>query len=101
MIGEAQRPKVVRTVGVILIIVVCICFYIAYFSFWTDTSTRNTYDGFGRMVEISPFFIRFVLGEESYWAGLAWFIFDVVIFLGGIISGICMIKWSLKKCACK
>jgi amino acid transporter len=62
--------------------------FMAYFIRTFDPETGITSDGLGRMLLPTPWIAKFVFGEDSDWAGWAWFGMDFVIFWGviGIIA---------------
>lgn len=68
--------------GLILIISSFIGGFIAYFVSSYNPSTGVFYDGFGRVQYSTPWFVRFIFGQERMWAGWLWFFGDMVIFLG-------------------
>jgi len=56
----------------------------AYFVTKFDPVNKMSYDGFGRLLTESPFFVRIIFGQERFWAGWSWFIADLIIFWGGV-----------------
>jgi hypothetical protein len=52
------------------------------------------YDGVGRELSKSPWITRLIFDEDRLWAGWKWFIADLIIFWGGIIAGINLVKFG-------
>jgi len=63
---------------------ILVCGFIAYFMVSIDPSTHQQFDGFGRPLSESPWFMRMIFGEERLWVGWFWFIGDMIFFWGGI-----------------
>ena len=57
---------------------------LAYFLISFNPATQQHFDGLGRALEASPWFIRFIFGQDREWPGLGWWLFDFVWFWGGI-----------------
>jgi|ERR1051325_775431 hypothetical protein len=53
-------------------------------------------DGFERQLSETPLIIRFLLSEESRWAGWGWFAIDLVV--GWVLFTLCylLLKWSYR-----
>ena len=88
--------KVIGFLGVAIIITVFIVGFVAYFVFSFDPSMGVTFDGLGRRLSESPWFMRLLFGEERLWAGWKWFILDMVIFWGSIGIGGALVSWGFK-----
>lgn len=88
--------KVIGYIGVALFVVVFIAGFLGYFITSVDPQSRTMYDGLGRPLSESPFFIRLVFGQERLWAGWGWFIVDLVIFWGGVGLGFSLAKYGFK-----
>lgn len=88
--------KLIGCLGVATIISVFIAGFIAYFVFSFDPRTGMTYDGFGRELSESPWFMRLIFDKDRSWAGWKWFILDLVIFWSGIIIGVNLAKFGFK-----
>ena len=89
--------KIAGYLGFIIITIILIAGFIAYFIFSFDPQTQITCDGFGRQLYDSPFFMRLIFGQERLWTGWVWFIGDMLIFWGGLGLGINLIKWGFNK----
>jgi hypothetical protein len=55
--------------------------FLAYFI--TSSSNGVIIDGLGRLLSESPLLLRMIFGQDRLWAGLGWFIADMIIFWGG------------------
>jgi hypothetical protein len=60
--------------------------FLAYFIFSTD-SAHVMHDGLGRVLTDSPWFMRFIFGQDRQWAGWGWFVGDFLIFWAGLLIG--------------
>ena len=89
--------KAIGWVGVAFILCAIIAGFIAYFVFSFDPQTKVTFDGFGRQLSESPWFLRLILGQDRLWAGWIWFIADIIIFWSVIGIGISLSKWGFKE----
>ncbi|MCH8916813.1 MAG: hypothetical protein IIC52_02045 [Proteobacteria bacterium] len=71
---------------------------LAYFVVSFDPVTRQTFDGLGRELEPSPWFISFIFGQGANWPGWRWWLADFVVFWGGIgiIAGLANLGSRLK-----
>jgi len=78
-----------RIIGGFIILPVFALGFLAYYTYTFETNI--TLDGLGRQLYNSPWFIKLIMGEDRLWAGWIWFICDVIIFWGGIISGFALI----------
>ena len=74
--------KALITIAVVLAIGILLCGVLAYFV--TNAENGIIIDGLGRKLSLSPFFVRFFLGQERLWAGWFWFIADIIWFFGGL-----------------
>jgi hypothetical protein len=74
--------KLFGYLGVAIIICEIIAAVIAYFVVSVDPHTGMTFDGFGRQLSESPILMRLVL--------------DLIIFWGGIVSGINVAKFGFQ-----
>ena len=88
--------KAVGWFGVSVIVAIIGAAFMAYFIFSFDPLTKTTYDGLGRQLYESPWFMRFFFGQDRQWAGWLWFVGDLIIFLGGMAFGINLAKWGFK-----
>ena len=70
--------------GVMVVVSVFIAGFIAYFSFSVDPESGVVFDGFGRPLSETPWFITFFFGQDTLWPGWAWFFGDMAIFWGCI-----------------
>ena len=70
--------------------------FVAYFITSFDSVTHTWLDGFGRPLTESPWFMRFIFGQDRLWAGWGWFLADMVIFWGGIALGFGLVDYGLK-----
>lgn len=78
--------KVLYGLAAVLGIGVFVIGFFAYFVRSYDPSTAQLYrDGLGRALELTPWFVRFIFGSDSLWAGWGWFAADFVWFWGGIL----------------
>lgn len=89
--------KIVGWFGAAIIACVVIAGFIAYFVYRTDPDTNIMYDGFGRRLSESPFFVRWFFGQERLWAGWLWAIGDMVIFWGGLFIGTLLAGWGFQE----
>lgn len=55
------------------------------------------FDGFGRPLSESPFFVRLVFGQDRLWAGWGWFLGDMAIFWGGVVAGAGLVSYGFKE----
>lgn len=70
-----------------LIVIVTIVFtFKAYFMFQYSGIEGKYFDGWGRELTKAPFPMNMILQEES-WAGLKWFVFDMVAFWTTVLIG--------------
>lgn len=93
---ENAMRKIIGYLGVGIIISVFVVGFIAYFVFKFDPGTGTTYDGFGRHLTESPWFVRLLFSEDRLWAGWGWFLADMVIFWGGIGIGSWLATFGFK-----
>ena len=91
--------KLVGVLGGIIVAVALICGFLAYFVYDTDAQTNIMYDGLGRELSASPFFIRWVFDADRLWAGWFWFIADVVVFWTGVVGGGAIAVWGFERAA--
>ena len=68
----------------------------AYFVTKFNPANKAFYDGFGRPLTTSPFFMRIVFGQERLWAGWSWFLMDLIIFWGGIAIAWYLVDFGFK-----
>jgi hypothetical protein len=66
--------------------------FLAYFVISFDPATRHHFDGLGRELEPSPWFIRWIFGQDRDWPGWGWWLFDFVWFWGGIAIAYGLVK---------
>lgn len=69
----------------------------AYFVTKFNPVDKTFYDGFGRLLNPSPFFMRMVFGQDRFWAGWSWFLIDLIIFWGGMAIAILLINLGYKE----
>jgi uncharacterized membrane protein SpoIIM required for sporulation len=89
--------KAIGWLGVAIIVGVFIAGFIAYFISSFDPPTKISYDGFGRQLCESPWFMRLIFGQNRLWVGWVWFIGDMIIFWAGIGLGASLAGWGLNK----
>lgn len=70
--------------------------FIAYFMRSVDLATHIWYDGWGRRLSETPWYVRFIFGQERDWPGWQWFIADLVIFWGGVGIGALLIQTGFR-----
>ncbi len=88
--------KLALYAGAVVIVIVFVAAFVAYFVSALDVTTQQLADGFGRPLSESPLFMRLVLGQDQLWAGWTWFLVDLVVFWGGIAIGYLLIGYGLK-----
>jgi hypothetical protein len=88
--------KLFGYLGVAIIICEIIAAVIAYFVVSVDPHTGMTFDGFGRQLSESPILMRLIFGQDRLWPGWKWFVLDLIIFWGGIVSGINVAKFGFQ-----
>jgi hypothetical protein len=88
--------KLIGYLGGGIIVAVLIAGFVAYFIRSVEPSTKIIYDGFGRQLSESPWFIRLIFGQDRLWVGWGWFIGDMFIFWGGILIGVSLAKFAFK-----
>lgn len=91
--GEIMR-KLSQVVGGALILTALVLAFIAYFVSSVDPVSHQWFDGLGRPLSGSPWFMRFVFGQDRQWAGWFWFLADQVMFWGGIAIGVALLGYS-------
>jgi hypothetical protein len=82
--------------GVAIIICEIIAAFIAYFVVSSDSHTGMTFDGLGRQLRESPILMRLIFGQDRLWPGWKWFALDLIIFWGGIVSGVGLVKFGFQ-----
>jgi hypothetical protein len=80
--------KIFAVLGGFWIIAILILSFLAYFV--TEPGPR---DGLGRHLYYSPIFVRMIFGQDRLWPGLAWFIGDMVIFIGSSGLALLIFEW--------
>jgi len=93
---EVIMRKAIGWLGVVIIGCVFIAGFIAYFIFSFDPQNKIPFDGFGRQLYESPWFMRLIFGQDRLWPGWGWFIGDMIIFWGGIGLGFSLAGWGFK-----
>jgi hypothetical protein len=88
--------KLLGYVGGTIIFGVFVAGFIAYFVTSFNAETHTWLDGFGRPLSESPWFIRFMFGQDRLWAGWDWFLADMVIFWGGVAVGFGLVSYGFK-----
>ena len=88
--------KVLAIIGGAILFAVFFAAFIAYFITSNPPGTYIWVDGFGRVLSESPWFMRFIFGQDRLWAGWGWFAADMVIFWGGIAAGFSLINYAIK-----
>jgi hypothetical protein len=83
-------------IGGAIILGVFVAGFIAYFVTSFDAGSQTWLDGFGRPLSVSPWFMRFVFGQERLWAGWGWFFADMAIFWGGVALGFGLVNYGSK-----
>ena len=68
------------------IIAALIAGFLGYMTVSLDPTTQEYTDGLGRTLGPSPFFMRFVFGQDKLWAGWGWWVIDMLWFWGGIAA---------------
>jgi hypothetical protein len=89
--------RIVGFIGAVIVIAVLIAGFMAYFVTNTDPVTNVMYDGLGRPLSASPFFVRFIFGQDRLWAGWLWLIGDMVIFWSGLLAGSSLASWGFQE----
>ncbi len=89
--------KAIGWVGVVIIVCILVAGFVAYFVTSLDPRTKIAYDGFGRPLCESPWFMHLIFGQDRLWAGWLWFLGDIVIFWGGAGLGINLAGWGFKE----
>lgn len=89
--------KLGSIVGGLILVSIFVCGFIAYFVTSFDADTRQWFDGFGRPLSQSPWFMRVIFGQERLWAGWLWFMADMTIFWGGIAVGFSLVSFGTDK----
>ena len=70
----------------ILFIAIFVLCFLAYFVSSFDSATGVWRDGLGRELEDAPSIARLFFGANRKWPGWGWFVVDLVIFWGGIVT---------------
>ena len=65
------------------IIAILVAVVLGYFVVSFDPATQQYTDGLGRQLGPSPFFMRFVFGQDRLWSGWGWWVMDMLWFWGG------------------
>jgi hypothetical protein len=88
--------KIFFSAGVLIGISAFIGGFIAYFVVGIRDN-GEMYDGWGRSLIESPWFVRLIFGQEKLWVGWKWFIVDIVVFwsLIGVAYAVCAIGLML------
>jgi hypothetical protein len=76
--------KLVGYAGLVIILIVFVAGFFAYFVRSFDAANRVWYDGLGRALSDTPAIVRFFFGKEREWTGWLWLLTDFVVFWGGI-----------------
>jgi len=71
--------------GVGICIAVLVAAFLAFFT------TGQSTDGLGRPLVQSPVIMRFLFGQDRLWAGLGWFLADLIWFWGGLALGVALL----------
>lgn len=100
-IYKKQTPQIIRKMALVMGSIILISIFIAgiaaYYITTTDPQTHLMYDGFGRGLSETPFFIRMLFGQDRLWAGWLWFIGDMIIFWGGLGVGFSLVTFGSKE----
>ena len=80
--------------GGVILVGILVCGFIAYFVVSIDPNTHQQFDGFGRQLSESPWFMRMIFGQERLWVGWFWFIADMIIFWGGAGVGLMLLDFD-------
>jgi len=86
--------KVLVYIGGAIILSVFVAAYFGYFVTSFNTETHIWLDGLGRPLSESPWFMRFIFGQNHLWAGWGWWLADMVIFWGGIAVGFGLVNYG-------
>ncbi len=89
--------KIFRTVGLILVVGSFGFTFIAYFVSSYNPTTGVFYDGLGRMLTDSPWFMKWIFAEGKLWAGWKWFFLDMVSFWVAIGTGMYLLTFTVKR----
>ncbi len=89
--------KVIGCIGIIIIGVVAIAFFLGYFICTTDESTNIMYDGFGRQLSATTILMRVIYRQERLWAGWGWMMVDFFVLGAGLVTGCTLAAWGFKK----
>jgi amino acid transporter len=88
--------KLFGYLGVAIFIALFAVGFVAYFVRTFDPATHTWYDGLGRRLWETPWYVRFIFGQEHDWPGWQWFIADLVIFWGGVGIGAMLVQLGFK-----
>jgi hypothetical protein len=86
--------KIIGYIGIGVILCAILASFNAYLVFSISPSTGATYDGFGRYLTESPWFMRQIFGEEKLWAGWYWFVVDNLILWVNVGIGWVLIEFG-------
>ena len=75
--------KVLYGLGGVSIIAILVAVVLGYFVVSFDPATQQYTHGLGRQLGPSPFFMRFVFGQDRLWSGWGWWVMDMLWFWGG------------------
>ncbi len=82
--------KIVSYIANFIAIVMGISAFVLGFMAYFVKSINNTsgifYDGFGRQLYEAPTLLQIILPIEPMWAGFVWFILDLIVFFGLLVS---------------
>jgi len=69
--------------------------FIAYFV-TSDAGNGAIADGLGRTLVQTPALLRLIFGEERFYPGFGWFIFDMVVFWGSLAGAAGLVRLGEK-----
>ena len=69
--------------------------FIAYFVTGSADNGAVT-DGLGRTLFQTPALLRLIFGEERFYPGFGWFIFDMVAFWGSLVGAMGLVRLGEK-----
>lgn len=84
--------KYLRIIGWIIVFSIVGMGCNAYLIVKYNPTSGETFDGFGRQLTDSPWFMRIIFSEDKEWVGWKWFFLDIIIFWGSIGIGMHLIK---------
>jgi len=68
-------------------------FIAAFLAYFVTSAGPNPTDGLGRPLTEAPVLMRIVFGQDRMWAGLSWFLGEMVIFWGCVVLAMKITDW--------